>query len=680
MAESLLLFVSYYLFLLLILVFFFAIGHILHKGVHAHLILTGFYSKVFIKTILGVFFCVTCYSLWKTSGKTVNLAVVLVFCFLLWELRQYVRRNKQAVCISAVQEEEVAASGFGFSKLLPLLLVSLGIYTWFACLIIHFQGEFRFILNCNPGASYFDKIYYSNISLMLGLTGQENRFLVQNMLSPAYHGMEPYHYFELWLNTLLTVPFHTLNFVSLYLLTYPFLTILIVLGMVALAERITRVSFLVWISCIAFLFVGGLYFHNIFVESPFLIGSGEAPMEFSGEKFMVHYSILLACMLFYVSGYLPLAITAMLLLPVMSIGSLPGTISGIAVFLVISVITKRITKIEFMRLFGYLAGLLLFMAWIYVHWGVNAMSPYMHKKLVDYMDWSGEGFRSIKIFLVELVYRTIRIPFITILLYVPFLGITGLWFFQKGSNGISRSLLYLSMLVYVGSLLAYGTFYKFFDASQFYTNNYTFLHVVLIVSLIHYFFTTHSGRLYLPVVRKGLLFAMILLLSFKAVYAFIAHRKYIDPSNGSYSEKYLLEIQNMNQGKQERALVAVLQVEDPFDLDKSGFSCPYLVYMPQFYPCVTLNDLKNPAWYSDLEVARFQQEAVRQAAFSQFVEAQKRDQSFVSYEQSQVDFLDHFHFQYLVIAKGVVLGEPLKSRMGKCSTDELSGERFVQLK
>jgi hypothetical protein len=680
MAESLLLFTSYYLFLLLILVFFFVIGHILHKGVKAHLILKGFYSKVFIKILSGVFFCVTGYSLWKTSGKTINLAIVLVFCFLLWELRQYVGRNKQAICITVAPEEEMAGSGSWFRKLLPLLPVSLGIYTWFACLILHFHGEFRFILNCNPGASYFDKIYYSNISLMLGQTGQENRFLVQNMLSPAYHGMEPYHYFELWLNALFTVPFHTLNFVSLYLLTYPFLTILIVLGMVALVERITRISFLVWISCLAFLFVGGLYFHDIFVESPFLIGSGEAPMEFSGEKFSVHYSILLACMLFYVSGYIPLAITSILFLPVMSIGSMPGVVSGITVFLVISVIMKRITKMEFLRLFGYLAGLLLFIAWIYSHWGVTAMSPYMHKQLVDYMDWAGEGFRSLKIFLVELVYRIIRIPLITILLYAPFLGIAGLWFFQKIKNDSSRSILYLSLLIYAGSLLAYGTFYKFFDASQFYSNNYTFLHVVLMVGLIHYFFTPSSGRLYLPVVRKSLLFGMILLLSVKAVYAFTAHRKYIDPSNGSYSEKYLLDIQNMNQGKKERALVAALQVEDSYDLDKSGVSCPYLVYMPQFYPCVTMNDLKNPAWNTDPDEARFQQEAVKHAAFFQFVEAQKRNHRFVSFEQSQVDFLDHFHFQYLVIAKGVALGEPLKSRIGKCLTDEVSGERFVELK
>jgi len=684
MPESCFLFIKFYSFCLFSLLFFFGLGHFLLKPASRLFQAKGFYATVFINTLAGLCACVLFYSIIVARFKTIHLAFVLVIGFLLLEAILYTRKHRNPVSLLPYEPSSPLSLPELAKKILPLLLLSLLVYTWFAVLILNFHGGFGYILNGNPAADYYDKIYYSNISQMLSLTGQENRCVTQNLLNSVYHGTEPYHYFELWLNALFSTQFKSLNFVSLYLLTYPVTNFLILLGLFALAEMITRVSIPVLFTTGLFVFVGGLYFGNIFIQSPYLVSFGESTLEFGGEKYAIPLLLGICCFLFYARGYTLLGLTVLLLIPVVSVGTLPGLAGGLALFLLLSFLFRKLSLPEFLRIGAYLLSLILFILFFYRRYGINLHTPYLKQNAFYYSDLDGFSFRSVKIYAIELAYRIYDIPFRSLILYLPFILMSALAVFRNKTGFHVKGLLFLILSVYFCSLLSFGTFYKFFDSFQFFTNNLILLNLFLILGLLLFFFGRDAGSdsahdKSSRNMKTGLLICTLLVLSTKGYHSFGAYKDYI-PEQGPYSDKYLTDIAKLNLDKKEKYLVGSVSVEDKYDLDKTGFSCPYLVYMPQYYPCVSLSGFENNEWNSLEPVAEFQKNALELSAFSQFIMKQKKEGTFENMEQSQADFVRYYHFSFLIIQKNAKLNSPLSSLIRSCITDSLSGERFVTLK
>lgn len=67
------------------------------------------------------------------------------------------------------------------------------------------------------------------------------------------------------------------------------------------------------------------------------------------------------------------------------------------------------------------------------------------------------------------------------------------------------------------------------------------------------------------------------------------------------------------------------------------------------------------------------------SVFYQFVEDQKKNNQFTSIDQSQLDFIDQFHINYLITDKDTKLSPLLQKRIKTEITDERSGERFILL-
>jgi hypothetical protein len=68
------------------------------------------------------------------------------------------------------------------------------------------------------------------------------------------------------------------------------------------------------------------------------------------------------------------------------------------------------------------------------------------------------------------------------------------------------------------------------------------------------------------------------------------------------------------------------------------------------------------------------------AAFYRFTESQKKSGDFKSIAQSQLDFIDSFKIDYLVLSKDAVPDSLIIARFEKVAVDPLSGEKFVLLK
>ncbi|MEP7170480.1 MAG: hypothetical protein ABI855_14015, partial [Bacteroidota bacterium] len=237
-----------------------------------------------------------------------------------------------------------------WKNLFPLIIFSMLIYTWFASLILR---------NANFSISLplCDTVFYSDISKMIGITGQENTNGVSNILSESYNGLRPYHYFELWLNAAFSSVFKTIHLLSLFIFTYPVLNFITLLGFYSIIEKVTKVSFMYQAFALFFLFMGGLYFNNENPSADYALNLVESPIESYGEKFAVYYPFIICSFSFLMEGYFSIAIIILLILPLLSISTAPGLIAGLVLFSILAIIFKRIDRQSFLKIILYIFSL-----------------------------------------------------------------------------------------------------------------------------------------------------------------------------------------------------------------------------------------------------------------------------------------------------------------------------------
>ena len=66
--------------------------------------------------------------------------------------------------------------------------------------------------------------------------------------------------------------------------------------------------------------------------------------------------------------------------------------------------------------------------------------------------------------------------------------------------------------------------------------------------------------------------------------------------------------------------------------------------------------------------------------FCRFVEAQKADKAFVSIGQSQVEFIQEYDLDFIIVSKNGVLREEVETIVAHKIVDAVSGERFLLVK
>ena len=132
------------------------------------------YAGVFYRMLTGIITIVVVYAICKTSFKTINILIIPAAIFFL--------RKKKA--------------GAGISRIFPVPAPRLIAEAFFLCVL------FCLLFNFLPESEYKqkDSFFYLKIAETLNSTGQENLHHYYNLLDVRYHGVETYHYTELWLN------------------------------------------------------------------------------------------------------------------------------------------------------------------------------------------------------------------------------------------------------------------------------------------------------------------------------------------------------------------------------------------------------------------------------------------------------------------------------------------------
>jgi hypothetical protein len=640
-------------------------GHLLtlpFKSLHPA---QGFFTRIFTRLLAGLCASVFLVSIATTRGVTVNTGLALVALMLLFELRL---QKKKAGLPPDPGATAVPASGP--LRYAPcILLAALFVFTWFARLVLQPGAGAEFLLADK------DKIYYATLADMLSL-GQENRAGVYNLLDPYYHGAEPYHYFELWLTNLFMKLTGQPATATLYLFTYPLLAFSALAGIMALVERFRQARPLHFLLAAALLFTSGLYFNQREPDAWYTMNFAESPMEFMGEKFGPYYLFLLLAAIFLLKSQPGAAAVSLLFLPVISISTAPTVLCALFIQLGWRLIKRTPDRRSIWRLLAYLALLALFLFSFYRIFGINHNS-YLSRGLRYYTDLESPTLTSLKIYLVELYWRVCTVPFRFLLLHA-LLPLLVLLVYRRAPAGY-RALPVFTLIIYMVSLLLYGTFYRLFEGVQFYTNNLVFVNVLAIVTLVILFALPAPGWMH-----RLCAVSVILALGAKMVLALGMHNTNRDRSQ-VYDPAYLAEIRRMTNGKGERQLVGAFYADAPPDRDlrhddRSGINIPYLPYMPGCYPAIDLSAQEIRRFYPLPAIGGAQREAALRSPFMRQVMHEISQGSFKNYQVSQLAFVREHHLRYLVISPNAQVSGELEDLIDAEVRDARSGERFARLR
>ncbi len=454
------------------------------------------YSKSIIqiaknKLIVFIFF-ISFFANYQTGGETVFVLYPLVLGYLI-----YIRLSKHT---------------FEFS--LNLLIVQGGFLLY---LIPIYLLQFLLHYDFSKGALYVisDDIYdYASTSYQLVHYGIENRTsLLAEFYPKLFNGVQPYHYFELWLNGMITTVFGGSYVTNLLFVTYPLLLWLYVLVLLALMEhfQLLKYRYLLLPIC---LFAGPLYIGvyevllndgNFFDSAVFTIpGFVKQTFVYSyfGQK---HLSVYIFSGLF-VLGILKtdyrLLFFAFTSLLISSVGVFPGVVSPVFVgFLLLIKRNKKYVPLFLPFLFFVIIYFSFFAFFGFgVSKEVSTKTSYFNYFL-ERLNWKGEVLR-----VVQKVFFPISWFFI---LYFPYLLLVRLFRVQLSKRLLS--LVYLVVLSYLGSALLTLILYGL-NSDQFITNLLPLYNVVLITILLY------SMRSLLATFQKNAFYLFItLLFSFSIV-------------------------------------------------------------------------------------------------------------------------------------------------------------------
>lgn len=140
---------------------------------------TSFYGQLFTSFFCGLLIVIFFYSLIVTKGLTVNLLILPVFYYL------FIDNNKQAM-IKGTERFSIRQMPFTEMGFISLLVI----------IILHVFPESEY--------KQADSFFYLKIAESLNATGQENMNHYFNLYNNSFHGMEPYHYFTIWITALIS--------------------------------------------------------------------------------------------------------------------------------------------------------------------------------------------------------------------------------------------------------------------------------------------------------------------------------------------------------------------------------------------------------------------------------------------------------------------------------------------
>lgn len=325
--------------LVLIILFLLALGFLVNS-----LLFKNIRGSNYFNLLIGTLTIVIPFALFKSDFLTVNTGFLIfpaVYFLFYWK----------SISLS---NSRFFLADFRYISLIPMLLAS------------SFFFLIRAYMDFIPGFGFFehdtDIVYYSKISAYLRDKGIETSTV--NYFEDK--GPVPYHYFELWLNALVSSVTGILSLKSFKLITIPFLQTLLFCGVVDLVKKriYTLYAYLIGIFII-FLSGTSPFFLK---EISFFQNASTFHLSFMTPKLLAVAAFSLPALILWDNKERVKSLCFFLILPLISIATAPAiliTASGILAWEII--IRKKF--IDYRAPVVLVVGVALFLAIFYIFFG-----------------------------------------------------------------------------------------------------------------------------------------------------------------------------------------------------------------------------------------------------------------------------------------------------------------------
>ncbi|HRH03111.1 MAG TPA: hypothetical protein PLN13_07165 [Bacteroidia bacterium] len=613
------------------------------------------FSTLFFSLLAGTFLFVTTVALYFTSFKSILSYVLLILFFIWLQLRK-----------AKPLELKKTSSDFTFKSCLgylgPLISVLMLLVVWFGSQVVN--TNFEIVLPANP-----ENYLYSQFAKLLTETHIESTFTIGFLPGTYTGGLSPYHYFDLWLSAGISKAFQLSTLEAIHFFTLPLLNFINVLGLCTLFELSSKPKRFIPFIAGLFLHLSGINFLSIAQEfGKYHFDFLEPTLGLYGEKLSFAFTLFIVTVYFILRNKNLAAIYFLVLVPLFFPLLLPAFIIGLPLFAALLTKNKIMTTKEFIQYGFFLVCVGLGLILLYRN------TPAANFSLESNSDFSGFNLASVKMTLVELIYRTWDKPLRTLLFYSPFLLLLVVKLKHIEFSQAHKFLLLLTGLLYASALASWGFMYKLPEARQIYTNALLLFHLVLVLLLYDWILLQKKGKL--AFIASS---ALVVLLCTMASYNY---KDYAETQlKYGYSKEYLNNLKSLRLSANDQFVVAYLKNKNEYlsstELITGGISGAYLQLENKFYGLVCLScfDITE-----DTSIGESSKKMLYSQNFYTFVKEQQKQNKFISIEQSQLDFLSLHKIRYLLVSKNYVIPDLLLTKLDKQWVDELSGEQFLVLK
>lgn len=644
--------------LILSFLFIYSAGNVLYRLLIKETFV-GF-SRLFIKSFLGLFSLVTFYSIIKTNGITINTGLLLIVILIIIQ-----NKNKNwSINKSGFKEEELQD--------LKLILYCLPF------IIIFFAWRYYCLFSTNaeiPVVYVSDTLNHCIRAMYINQTGIETGNVNYYFLPD---GVDPYHYFEAW-----TVAFFgsllKLNFwVAAQSVVLPLFNIIIVTGTIGIVEKWTK-NYFIYLICIGAVFFGAYYIEQIetlkFLNYSFSFGCNSFD-EFWTLKLSVLYIIVLVFLhIIYNKKNLILSVITLLSMPILTIILAPTMLSIITLVILILIIFRKKLKIEipfYTIFYPFLIGGFIFL--FYKIFG----------QTTEFIDKPSTSILlELKSF--TLITHRIFIGFEKIIqmfiLYLPYILIfLSLLIFKKikiNSFINDIRLFGLSIILIIGvpiTIFIWLIFYSFFGSSQFYF--YTMLPFLNLISfmVLIYGLVKITNKLIKYLILILILFSFCFF-SYRSFDIYMQKRYWFDKYSVEYINRTIQEISKLENKKG-------LKLEHPDELykfnDASSFIASFVFagVNGSNNTSVTMGEMYSEKIFPTSEAEMF----LKKAPFSMYIDKLKNENHFISLIDATISFIHEYKVQFMFVSSKREIPNELMNITRKVIEDTKSGEKLLIFK
>lgn len=357
-------------YLLLLSAVFLLSGKLLFTFLFRQVRLNGRFTRLFLFLLTGCVSWVFLVATFKSRANTIQLLWLIPATAL------FFRRNLTLRIPSLRQDKKIKPMA-DYLVAGTCLVVA---YAWFAMIFLR-----NATLPYRP--IHDDLLVYAGLSEQLWTCGTENRWIQLLQLSCQAAGAEPYHYFELWLNSAIA-QLPGLGYMdSLILVTLPFFLLLSFLAVLALLEYFHPPRIFFFISPFIFFAVSG-YLPGIWGQDSVYVT--DSPVGVFYEKSLVLYPFAFLCLLLLQRGRRQEAVSALFTLMIVSAAVFPALL---LLGLILSILLKN--KKLFWTFGGAAVLIIVFYGWNYLK-GDQVFS-YDLRSWAGHLNWRGEIVEASKI-------------------------------------------------------------------------------------------------------------------------------------------------------------------------------------------------------------------------------------------------------------------------------------------